>query len=102
KLENPDKYIASFHRPNLHYIVKECTEREQPDLLVKALRRHGGGNVIVYAPTIARVEETVEFLQQQGISAIAYHGKMNAAIRRRNQECWMSDEVRVLVGTIAF
>ena len=102
KLRNPDKYIASFHRPNLHYIVKECTESEQTDLLITALRRHAGSNVIVYAPTIARVEETAAFLKQQGIPAIAYHGRMNAAIRRRNQERWTSDEVRVLVGTIAF
>jgi ATP-dependent DNA helicase RecQ len=56
----------------------------------------------VYAPTIARGEETVDFLAEQGISAIAYHGKMESDVRRRNQERWMSDEVRVLVGTIAF
>ena len=31
-----------------------------------------------------------------------YHGQMEAGERRRNQERWMSDEVRVLVGTIAF
>lgn len=102
KLRNPDKYIASFHRANLHYLMKECTEREQSELLVKALRRHAGSNIIVYAPTIARVEETVDFLGEQGIPAIAYHGKMNADIRRQNQERWTSDEVRVLVGTIAF
>ena len=59
-------------------------------------------NVIVYAPTIARVEETVDFLAEQGIAAIGYHGKMDADTRRKNQERWMSDEVRVLVGTIAF
>ena len=34
--------------------------------------------------------------------AVGYHGKMEAEERRRNQERWMSDEVRVLVGTIAF
>jgi ATP-dependent DNA helicase RecQ len=70
--------------------------------LVGALRYYSGSNVIVYAPTIARVEETVDFLGERGIAAIAYHGKMNALRRRRNQEQWMSDEVRVLVGTIAF
>ena len=59
-------------------------------------------NVIVYAPTINRVEETVDFLEGQGIPAIAYHGQMESDARRRNQERWMSDEVRVLVGTIAF
>jgi len=66
------------------------------------MRKHEDSNVIVYAPTIARVEETVDFLAEQGISAIGYHGKMDSDTRRRNQEIWMSDEVRVLVGTVAF
>ena len=102
QLRDPDKYIASFHRPNLRYIVKQCDGRTQSDLLMKALRKHSGSNIIVYAPTIARVEETVDFLEERGIAAIPYHGKMNSVARRRNQERWMSDEVRVLVGTIAF
>ena len=112
QLRIPDKYIASFHRPNLRYVVRQCDAGSQQDLLVSALRSYGadeastgrpndGGNIIVYAPTIARVEETADFLQGIGIPAIAYHGQMDAADRRRNQERWMSDEVRVLVGTIA-
>ena len=44
----------------------------------------------------------MEFLEEEQISSIGYHGKMDAAERRNNQERWMSDEVRVLVGTIAF
>ena len=102
QLRRPDKYIASFHRPNLSYIIKECAKGTQPDLLLRALRNHAGNNAIVYAPTIARVEETVEFLEEHGIPAIGYHGKMDARTRRENQERWMSDEVRVLVGTLAF
>ena len=58
--------------------------------------------IIVYAPTIARVESTVDLLQENNIPAIGYHGQMNPADRRRNQERWMADEVRVMVGTIAF
>jgi ATP-dependent DNA helicase RecQ len=102
QLRDPHKYIASFHRPNLRYIIKECIGREQRDLLLKALRAYAEQNVIVYAPTINKVEETVDFLEQQGIQAIAYHGKMDNDTRRENQERWMSDEVRVLVGTVAF
>jgi ATP-dependent DNA helicase RecQ len=102
QLKNPDKYIASFHRPNLRYIVKECDSFGQMDLVVNALRRYAESNVIVYSPTIARVSETVAYLQQSGIGAIGYHGKMDAVTRRRNQELWTSDQVRVLVGTIAF
>jgi ATP-dependent DNA helicase RecQ len=102
QLRNPDKYIASFHRPNLRYLVRECEDSEQFALLVNALRTYADGNVIVYSPTINRVEETVDFLEDQGIPAVGYHAKMQQEDRRRNQERWMSDEVRVLVGTIAF
>ena len=58
--------------------------------------------MIVYSPTINRVEEAVDFLAGQGIEAVPYHAKMQVQERRKNQERWMSDEVRVLVGTIAF
>src|SRR5580693_54015 len=102
QLRAPDKYIASFHRANLCYIVRECNVAEQPAMLVNALHSYTEGSVIVYAPTINKVEETVDFLEDQGLPAAAYHGKMDSTSRRRNQERWMSDEVRVLVGTIAF
>ena len=102
QLRDPHKYIASFHRANLRYVVKECDANSQFQLLVRALKNYTEGNIIVYSPTIARVEETVDLLEEHGIAAVGYHGKMEAAERRRNQERWMSDEVRVLVGTIAF
>ncbi|MGC1370911.1 MAG: RecQ family ATP-dependent DNA helicase [Candidatus Sulfotelmatobacter sp.] len=102
QLRNPDKYIASFHRANLRYLVRECQGLEQMKLLLQAMRSYSGSNVIVYSPTISRVEETVDFLEDRDIAAVGYHGKMSAEERRRNQERWMSDEVRVLVGTIAF
>jgi ATP-dependent DNA helicase RecQ len=102
QLRDPAKYIASFHRANLRYLVRECEGRSQAYLLLAALRNYSNDNLIIYAPTIARVEETVDFLEENGIPAIAYHGKMETNLRRQNQERWMSDEVRVLVGTIAF
>jgi ATP-dependent DNA helicase RecQ len=102
QLRDPHKYIASFHRSNLRYLVKRCEGGEQPSLLLRTLRNYQDRSVIVYAPTIARVKETVDFLEDEQISATGYHGKMEAAERRNNQERWMSDEVHVLVGTIAF
>jgi len=102
-LRNPDRYIASFHRPNLRYLVRECDDDlEQSGLLLTALRRYPEGSVIVYSPTINKVEETVDLLEDAGIAAVGYHAKMENVDRRRSQERWMSDEVRVLVGTIAF
>lgn len=102
RLRDPHKYIASFHRSNLRYYVKQCESYVQSTLLVEALRQYSGSNVIVYAPTIKKVGETVAYLEHHGIRAIGYHGKMENDMRRRNQELWMSDEVPVLVGTLAF
>ena len=103
QLRDPHKFIQSFHRSNLRYVVKQCEDnQDQRRLLVAALRAHRDDNVIVYAPTIARVEETVDYLAEKRIAAVPYHAKMDARARQRNQERWMSDEVRVLVGTIAF
>ncbi len=102
QLKDPHKYIASFHRPNLRYIAKQTDANSQAQLLVRAIKNCREGSLIVYSPTIARVEETVDLLEENGIAAVGYHGKMEAAERRHNQERWMSDEVRVLVGTVAF
>ena len=101
-LRDPDKYISSFHRANLRYIVRLTDSKTQPRTLLAALKAHHDQSVIVYAPTIARVEDTAEWLLKRGISAVPYHGQMDAGTRKRNQERWMSDEARVMVGTIAF
>jgi ATP-dependent DNA helicase RecQ len=102
RLREPHKYIASFHRANLRYVAHQCDKETHPRLLLAALRAYEGESAIVYAPTIAAVEQTVDFLADRRIAAVPYHGQMETVNRRRNQERWMNDEVRVLVGTIAF
>ena len=96
-LRDPHKYIASFHRPNLRYVVKECDARSQAALLVRALRNYAGENVIVYAPTIARVEETVAISSAAGDcrhSVSRENGQRHAAAQsgtmdvRRSSQCW--------------
>jgi ATP-dependent DNA helicase RecQ len=102
QLRQPEKVILSFDRPNLRYLVREVEGKMQERLLLRAIRAYAGANVIVYAPTILRVEQTVDFLNENGIAAVGYHGKMDGYARKRNQDLWVSDEAPVLVGTIAF
>ena len=102
RLRDPYKHIASFRRPNLRYIVRQSNARSQDELLLRSVRQVSDGSVIVYAPTIACVSETVDFLEENGLAAIGYHGQRESRDRRENQEKWMSDEVRILVGTMAF
>src|SRR5690242_12176015 len=40
QLRDPHKYIASFHRANLRYIVHECDKSSHRKLLLKALRAY--------------------------------------------------------------
>jgi ATP-dependent DNA helicase RecQ len=101
-LRDPFKHIASFRRPNLRYLVKQCDRKTQNRLLLDAIARIPGGSIIVYSPTIARVGETLSLLEAAGIPAAGYHGKMENSERRANQEKWMCDEARVMVGTLAF
>jgi ATP-dependent DNA helicase RecQ len=102
RLRDPYKHIASFRRPNLRYIFRQCGARTQNELLLRAVKQISDGSIIIYVPTIARVGDTVDFLEENGIAAIGYHGQMESAARRENQEKWMADEVRVIVGTMAF
>ena len=102
QLHNALKSVTSFYRQNLRYLVKECNGTLQDELLLTAVKQAHGGNVIVYSPTVARVGEIVDMLEENGIAAVGYHGQMESRARRNNQEKWMTEEVRVLVGTIAF
>ncbi len=102
RLRDPLKSVSSFRRENLRYIVKKCERGMQDDYVVEAVKQAKEGNVIVYAPTVARVGEVIDLLEENGIAAVGYHGQMDSPARRENQEKWMSEEVRVLVGTIAF
>jgi ATP-dependent DNA helicase RecQ len=102
QLSSPHKYIASFRRANLRYLVRECAGHEQNAILARVLANYRDSSVIVYAPTIRRVGEVTDFLVESGISAVPYHGRMDTAKRRLNQERWTSDDVRVVVATIAF
>src|SRR5579863_5196920 len=41
ELRKPDKYIASFHRPNLRYVVRACSASIQTQLLLRAVQSYG-------------------------------------------------------------
>jgi ATP-dependent DNA helicase RecQ len=101
-MRTPGKFIRSFDRKNLRYLASKTDAARQWQLLLGALQAHAGQSVIVYASTIALVEQTVEKLGRTGIGAVAYHAQMPPEARRSAQERWMAGSPSVLVGTIAF
>ena len=94
-------FVASFDRPNIRYrIVEKDDPRRQ--LLAFITEEHEGEAGIVYCQSRRKVEETAEWLVQQGVSALPYHAGLDAEVRRRHQDRFLREEGLVMVATIAF
>jgi len=94
-------FVASFDRPNIRYHIVEKQEvRKQ---LLQLLRQeHAGDAGIVYCLSRNKVDETAEFLCEQGIEALPYHAGLGAAVRTKNQSRFLREDGIVMVATIAF
>jgi ATP-dependent DNA helicase RecQ len=98
-LRQPARHLASFNRPNLYYAVEPKTRDSYARLLVRTQR---GGSGIVYCLSRKRVEEIAERLAADGVAALPYHAGLPAAVRHRNQDRFIRDDVTVMVATVAF
>ncbi|GGY99001.1 DNA helicase RecQ [Pseudoduganella plicata] len=100
-LTNAAQFVSSFDRPNIRYqIVEKTTGRKQ--LLDFITAEHPGDAGIVYCLSRKKVEETAEFLNENGIRALPYHAGMEHAKRAANQSRFLREESLVMVATIAF
>jgi len=95
------QFVSSFDRPNIRYqIVEKANGRKQ--LLDFITTEHGGDCGIVYCLSRKKVEETAEFLNENGVRAMAYHAGMDHAKRAANQARFLREENIVMCATIAF
>ncbi|HJV02051.1 MAG TPA: DNA helicase RecQ [Burkholderiaceae bacterium] len=101
QLEDALQFVSSFDRPNIRYqIVEKGNGRKQ--LLDFITGEHGGDSGIVYCLSRKKVEETAEFLNENGVRALAYHAGMEHTKRAANQARFLREENIVMVATIAF
>ncbi|MHA4868205.1 DNA helicase RecQ [Duganella sp. PWIR1] len=101
QLEDAAQFVSSFDRPNIRYqIVEKANGRKQ--LLDFITTEHGGDCGIVYCLSRKKVEETAEFLNENGVRALAYHAGMDHAKRAANQAKFLREENIVMCATIAF
>ncbi|TLX14079.1 DNA helicase RecQ [Rhizobium sp. MHM7A] len=99
-LGNAEVFTTSFDRPNIAY---EIVERDQPrQQLLRFLSGHKGNSGIVYCLSRAKVEDTADWLNGQGIRALPYHAGMDRALRDANQDAFLKEENLCLVATVAF
>ncbi len=100
KMPGASRFVASFNRPNLTYTVRP--KRKSFQALVDLLGRLGAGSAIVYRFSRQETEDLASRLADRGFRALAYHAGLEDEVRRKTQERFLSDEVPIIVATIAF
>jgi ATP-dependent DNA helicase RecQ len=102
KMRSPEVVVTSFNRPNLTYRVIPAKEKKHKLPRILDVIRASPPPGIVYATTRKECEELAAGLRRSGVDAAAYHAGMGSADRANIQERFMTDELAVVVATIAF
>ena len=93
-------FKSSFNRPNLYYEVRDKQDVEKD--MIKYIKQNPGKSGIVYCLSRKKVEEIAQLLCINGIKARPYHAGLDAKTRAENQDAFLSEEINVIVATIAF
>jgi ATP-dependent DNA helicase RecQ len=102
-LHDPAIHVAGFDRPNLRFeVVKVSSLKEKFEGISAQLRALKDESAIVYCGTRKRVEEVTDSLQRAGIRCARYHAGMQDEDRKRIQDAFARDTLRVIVATNAF
>ena len=101
RLERAAIYLHSFDRPNIQYRVAERGSARQ-QLLDFIEREHEGDAGIVYCLSRRKTEETAEWLNARGKTALAYHAGLPAALRQTHQARFLREEGVIVCATVAF
>lgn len=96
----PQNYVASFNRPNIHYkVIAKTNPLKQLNQFLQSDNQQSG---IVYCGTRNSVDRVAEQLQEKGLKARAYHAGLTHAERREVQTLFKHDRIDIVVATIAF
>lgn len=96
----PQTYIASFNRPNIHYRV--LNKNNPFKQLMSFLQTQKGQAGIIYCGTRNNVDKVTLKLQEQGISVRNYHAGLSHENRREVQNLFRYDRIDCVVATLAF
>jgi len=100
ELNEPERYVALFDRPNIAYAVQVKTDARGQ--LLKFLQVHRDAAGIVYCLSRKKTESIAAWLCTQGFEALPYHAGLPAEVRSENQRRFLAEDGLVIVATIAF
>ncbi|XP_064635504.1 serine-rich adhesin for platelets-like [Lineus longissimus] len=98
-------FKASFNRPNLFYevrpkLTKHSDMMSELQMIIRSRFHHQSG--IIYCFSKKDTADVCHDLQRLGVKAGCYHADMDAKQRSYVHRKWLSDEIHVVVATIAF
>ena len=102
-LRQPNIFMSSFNRPNLHYEVLPKIKKDHTDeSIVRFIKGMKGNSGIIYTLNRKTTEELAMTLMANGIKAVAYHAGLDSKLRSSRQDLFLNEDVQVIVATIAF
>ncbi len=99
-ISNAEQHLASFNRPNLFLDVKPAQDRINRILDFLDDRPNESG--IIYCLSRKSTESIADKLNTAGYKAQAYHAGMSPDERNKAQEGFITDNIPIVVATIAF
>ena len=99
-LRDPLEIVGAFDRPNLLYRVLPRGGLKRQ--LLEILARHPNEGGIIYCTSRREVDALAAWLTGEGIPARPYHAGLGEAERSRHQDAFLSEQVNVIVATVAF
>jgi len=100
-LQQPNTFVSGFARDNLSFSVRVIKRvAEKFSRIAKLIDSQGTG--IIYCATRKSVEEVSDWLNEENIEHIQYHGGLRDTERSEAQTRFVSGEVGVAVATNAF
>lgn len=100
-IETATVFQSSFNRSNLFYQIKQKGQDVDKDI-VRFILSQPQKSGIVYCMSRNKVATFAQVLQANGIKARPYHAGLDAKERSWNQDAFLSEEIHVIVATIAF
>ena len=102
-LQNPVTVVTGFDRPNLFFrVVNRKGGKETDNSIINYVKRHEDESGIIYCATKKNVDSVYALLLQYGIVAGRYHAGLSLEERKKNQDDFTYDRIRVMVATNAF